>query len=84
MADSVGGYDEIIRRLDELRAGQESLKAELEAGHAAIRVELADLRTEAMVAIRQSNESLLGAIEALSASHQKNRDDVSELKQRWG
>jgi hypothetical protein len=71
MDASNGGYEEIIRRLDELKAGQ-----------ATIRVEMLDLHTQAMVAIRQSNEVTLTAIETLNTSYQKNREDVGELRRR--
>ncbi len=71
--------DEVLQRLDALRAGQAELRAgqtELRAGQAELRAGQDALRTELLAAVGESNEAILQAIRALHISHQETRQKV--------
>ena len=60
--------DAILKALDELKAGQDSLKAGQD-----------ELRTELLGALSQSNEAVVGAIQALSAEVQRSATKVDRV-----
>lgn len=71
--------DEILQRLDALKAGQDELRTgqdELRAGQDELREGQAAQRTELLGAVRQSNEAILEAIQALHASLRETREKI--------
>jgi predicted RNase H-like nuclease (RuvC/YqgF family) len=94
MDASIGGYEEIIRRLDLLMTGQARLEAghnELKAGHNELRAGLESLKTEmrsefkeVREAARENHRLLFETIEALNIASLRNRADVTELQRKFG
>lgn len=72
--------DEIIQRLDELKAGQAAIRTEIGELRAEMKAEVLGLRREVLAAVTESNEVVLGSIRALNYATQETRVNVQGLK----
>jgi hypothetical protein len=94
MDASGGGYEEIIRRLDELKAGQAGLERRLDALQAGLEGRLDKLQAglerleDGLIDLRASttdnHQLLVATTEALNIASLRSRVDVTELQRKLG
>lgn len=94
MDASASGFEEIIRRLDELKAGQAGLEGRMDALQAGLEGRLDKLHVEMewltkeikdlRVSTTDSHQIILGNIQSLEAASVRNKEDVADLARRWG